>query len=1457
MEVRKEFEYAGQSGMLHLSYSETLNYVSVLNMKEFFSFVNISNRGQNSWNKLKLTLCGEYFEDSSVNINCIPSVTDISLPHIVFLPKLSLISTLTENLATSFSLILTVDQEQILAETFPVILLPYNQWVGLSHPEHLSSFVTPNDPAVNALSKDVAETIDEVFQLSQGIVGYRNGAEDVLTQVEAAFLALRDKQISYTQPPASWLDDGQRVRMPSEILSHQIATCLDLSLLCCSLFEQMGLMPCILIAKEHAMPAVWIRPTEMLDSVLVDIDEIQAIKEQLIVFESTMLTQRDADFADAVRAVKDVECLYLVDIHACRNKGCRPVFSPNVESSQEQNSPYVYDAAQIRGVSKPSGKIDDKIHVWEKKLLDLTLRNPLLNLTRGSHIQPLREDDIACVISKLKDGSLHELIVGKDPLKLIKALQRAENSVIKETGTDPLFLTLGTLKWYEEGSRVPRFAPIILVPVSIKKLSPNRYIVIRREEEPMINLTLIECLRQLFDIETEDFMPLPLGIDDMVLHETVLSSLKESIARKKDWEIIPESMLSILSFEKFVMWHDVHTGEKELSSHHIISSLAEGQMTWQQNDATELSAASLDRDTPPSSLCLAIDADSSQMEAVAESSRGSSFVLHGPPGTGKSQTITNIIANALHEGKRVLFVSQKKAALEVVQSRLEKIGLGCFSLELHSKKANKRQVLSQLENCINAAPLIAASSELQGPSTALFGSRKELISYVDALHIPFKDGLSLYDYIERYCSIEGPAISINYLDIKDLSWGQVEEISSLLSELDIVESIIGCHPSRHPFRALLPKDSSLASQKEIERLLDSLPEIISSAKKKESCIINKYFLHKVALDFALSSALWKQLSELCYVDVPEDIDGLNEMIQLWRYNKSKLLSWMQYSRRISTLRKYNCAPCIEDWYMKLAKSGRETSQAFIKGYCESISRWKISSDENLRFFEGRLFMQSIERYRALSEAYKGLVQKELCAHLAQRSMQARESLKQEFALLQKYIFSNARGASVRDIMASCRNIIGEIAPCVLMSPLSVAQFLELEQNLYDLVIFDEASQMPTCEAIGAIARGKSLIVVGDPKQLPPTSFFDRTSTSYSGTAIDDLDSILEDCIALNMPSRYLKWHYRSRHESLIAFSNYNFYDGRLVTFPSVDDRACKVSFRKIDGYYDFAKSRSNKAEAASIVKDVISRLEEAASEGRVPDSIGIIAFSKAQSTLIETMLSDELSRRGDLESQLSAMSEEIIVKNLESVQGDERDVILFSIGYGPNKQGNVSMNFGPLNNAGGERRLNVAVSRARKEMVVFSTLMPEMIDLQRTASKGVVYLKRFLEYARDGVLPIPYNLVSEREGSSIATQIVEMLESQGHECDVNVGRSDFRIDVAVRGEDNSYSLGIIIDSKGYRDTPCMRDREIVRPKVLKDLGWEIMRVWSVDWIQREGAISEEILSRLRSSQPSQTTLDCS
>ena len=597
-------------------------------------------------------------------------------------------------------------------------------------------------------------------------------------------------------------------------------------------------------------------------------------------------------------------------------------------------------------------------------------------------------------------------------------------------------------------------------------------------------------------------------------------------------------------------------------------------------------------------------------------------------------------------------------------------------------------------------------------------------------------------------------------------------------------------------------------------------------------------------------AIIGEIDALAHVAWSNDRVQMLQQIIHWKINRLQLKPWCQWSLRRKELVDQGLESVIE-WMIHTHASGVAAAKAIRKGVYHQLAMQIISNDAQLGMFNGVLFDETIQRYRMLAVDFQQLTRQELHLRLAQRVaklLAPDQSLevKEEMTFLKRNIANHGRGVSIRHIVSRLQHVLPELCPCMLMSPLSVAQYVPFDEKraAFDLVIFDEASQIPTSEAVGAISRGRSVVIVGDPKQMPPTTFFQAQTINEDEAEYDDMDSILDDCIALSMPSHCLTWHYRSRHESLISFSNVNYYESRLMTFPSVDDRASHVEFVAVDGTYDKGASRSNRKEAEAIVEEIVSHYSNSNNEM----SLGVISFSKVQQTLIEDLLAERLKGHPGLEKRISNGEEPLFIKNLENVQGDERDIILFSVGYGPDKDGNVSMNFGPLNISGGERRLNVAVSRARCRMKVYSSMHAEQIDLSRTQALGVIGLKNFLYFAEHGQQP-GFASQQTKTGTIVGVLpelIATELRARGYQVDTYVGRSSFRVDLAIVDPNNPdrYRLGVLCDGKNYYATPTTRDREVVQPSVLKGLEWQIMRVWSVDWLNNPDAVINQIIETL-------------
>lgn len=1094
--------------------------------------------------------------------------------------------------------------------------------------------------------------------------------------------------------------------------------------------------------------------------------------------------------------------------------------------------------------------ISPKQQIWERKLLDLSFRNNLLNMKVGKKVVPYMPCAVDVLEDLLADGNEHELKPEAIERQMLLSLYRTARTMMEESGANCLFLTLGTLKY--DG----HVAPLLLVPVDVVSAGKGRYVLKKRDEETMFNFTLVEFLKQNYGVEVLPFTTkegeLPTdghGVDvSLIMH-----LVKGCIADQNEWVVVEDSYLGIFSFTKYVMWNDIHSHGQVLTTHPLLRSLVEGRLLI-EDISDPADARRMDKDTKPQSIALPLPCDSSQIEAVADAANGRNFILYGPPGTGKSQTITNMIANAMCHGKRVLFVAQKKAALDVVENRLAKIGLGPFCLELHSNKVNKQHFLAQMDGLVQLWLNADAHDDesFRKTSEELFLRRQQLANYIEALQYKSSDDdLSIQECITQYASIDSneeivqkPVVTglYSFSQKKEESIMSREELEAVVNScllMDAGERFLGMPSSEFPLAGLHPKASQRDLDKNLRQDLSQLMQVVINAEKQAESNINRKFMNKSAREFLEADYKWRHFSQFAQPDLSllEDFEALKSAVLRWQSGVDLLDKWMKFLAPEETLRKYGLEDAIA--FHDRGNSGAATAKAIRKGWLRKMAEKKIKENPVLSEFNSHIFEQTIEQYRNIAGEFESLTKTMVRQTLLSRLIECcnNKEFSSEMTLLRKRIASRGRGTTIRGIIDQMPHLLPAMAPCMLMSPLSVAQYIDIESEPFDIVVFDEASQMPTNEAVGSIARSKCVVVVGDPKQMPPTNFF-ATTTDDEEMEPEDLDSILDDSIALSMPSRYLSWHYRSQHESLIAFSNHNYYEGRLFTFPSSDSNVSHVTWQHMDGYYDFGKTRTNRAEAEAIVAEVESRL---LSDSQ--DSIGIIAFSKQQSDLIEDILNEHLYANAEIDARASRLYEPLFVKNLENVQGDERDVILFSVGYGPDKDGKVSMNFGPLNKDGGERRLNVAVSRARKEMKVFSTLRPEQIDERRTQAEGVLGLKRFLTFA--AIPSVSKTSTEEENKNHVITAIASKLKERGFQVAMNVGMSDMKIDIALADpeSDGVYRLGIIFDGNNYQCMKTMRDREIVQPTVLKNLGWDIMHIWSVDCFINIDMVISDIIKR--------------
>lgn len=562
-------------------------------------------------------------------------------------------------------------------------------------------------------------------------------------------------------------------------------------------------------------------------------------------------------------------------------------------------------------------------------------------------------------------------------------------------------------------------------------------------------------------------------------------------------------------------------------------------------------------------------------------------------------------------------------------------------------------------------------------------------------------------------------------------------------------------------------------------------------------------------------------------------DGL-EMIRAWKADPSGQEEWADHKRHLDRLIAYGLEASIE--FCAEQRVPPELIEPIVEKTV--LQAWT----EDLLDIDARLRPLSAAERDAIVEAYRDLDLR-LVRFTAGRIIRAANSRRPiatgigETGLLLREGARKKKHRPSRELIGRARGAVQALKPVFMMSPLAVSQYLPADLS-FDVVIFDEASQVLPADAINSIYRGRALILAGDDKQLPPTTFFERTveeeetDLEEEGTeGVGDYESVLELAKGSGaFPGMGLRWHYRSQHESLIAYSNYKFYEGNLITFPSALEKGddVGVSFQKVDGLYERGGSASNPREARAVARRVIGHY------AKQPElSLGVVTFSVAQKEAIEAALLEErrpypeLAKHFEGEDRLGGF----FVRSLESVQGDERDVIIFSVGYGPDEAGKIRTSFGVLNRKGGWRRLNVGITRARQAVEVIASVEPAQIPF--SPNENVEYLRGYLEYAAQGMsaLAIPASPTGLDPESPFEESVLAAIRKWGYTVEPQVGAAGYRVDLGVKHPElpGKFALGVECDGYQYHSAPAARDRDRLRDSILTGLGWTMHRIWGTSW----------------------------
>jgi very-short-patch-repair endonuclease len=616
---------------------------------------------------------------------------------------------------------------------------------------------------------------------------------------------------------------------------------------------------------------------------------------------------------------------------------------------------------------------------------------------------------------------------------------------------------------------------------------------------------------------------------------------------------------------------------------------------------------------------------------------------------------------------------------------------------------------------------------------------------------------------------------------------------------------------------------------ELRQMADQLLELTKRAEDQAGQLLK---WAELTTDCNFTQQQASDVNGVLSIEISKVAQGIQDCIK----QRDRLSRWAEYCRLLPKARSYGLVPAVV-----ALESGRVSPDAvgqyFLYAFYEKISNSVIASNPELSGYSRASIEKAVGRYRSRDRDILIASRRNIAHLVGQREIPAgvRRGAAgdlTELGLLEREILKKRRHVPIRKLMERASGALLGLKPCFMMSPLSVAQYLSPGDYQFDLVIMDEASQLRPEDALGAIARGKQVVVVGDPKQLPPTSFFDRLSDTDDDPdeegLLDGTESILDVCLRTYQPACRLKWHYRSQHESLIAFSNDQFYERELLLFPSPTMDPGELGIRHhfvADGRFE---GRRNMAEARQIVQQIISHGTQDKS-----NTLGVVAFNTTQRELIEEML-EEAGKRDFQSAQaiesLLKMKEPLFIKNLENVQGDERDVILVSYTYGPDSSGHVFQRFGPINHETGWRRLNVLVTRARKRLEVFSSMRSEDIK-PGTGQAGVSAMKAYLEYAESGRWKDPGKVSDREPDSEFEVMVTSILKRHGYKCRPQVGVAGFFIDIGVQHPDrpSEFILGVECDGATYHSSKAIRDRDRLRQEILESRGWKIHRVWSTDW----------------------------
>jgi very-short-patch-repair endonuclease/DNA polymerase III delta prime subunit len=1209
------------------------------------------------------------------------------------------------------------------------------------------------------------------------------------------------------------------------------------------------------------------------------------------------------------------------------------------------------------------------VEEWKSALVDLGGRNNLL------HYRDLKQGTLDLTIAA--PDAVSGLLAGKatrvswlfgstdqreQALRRVRVIHNKAKENSEERGLETASIGCGLATWANKRGAWEPSAPVLLQSVALRPLGAAQddfELAVTGEME--VNPTLLHALKVDFGCEV-DQAALTGRIDGSINEPWELLETYAWIAEQarlvQGFRVDERMVLANFAYAKLAMVRDLDAALDEMTEHDLIAALA----------GDEQARAAIRAKTPgpgavpsPDSVPLAdefliLDADSSQNYAINAVLGGQSLIIKGPPGTGKSQTISNLIASLAARGKKVLFVAEKRAAIDAVTKRLGQQKLGELVLDLHGGVTSKRAFAHSIGQALEASR--SARRIDNGADLAQVERRREqLNAYVRALHDRRQPwNLSVYEIQSQLLGLKSARTDFRlrgnsimaldqsaadqagrdlarYADLGGLTlaagdspWGrspivsddEVRQADNTLNEV-LRHALPGTwRQMERACRAVcVPLPEKVGDWGQLIMLWTSISAVASTfspaiygldlaaertalaaaqrgglARMQAAVISSDYRAARTRVRATLlpgrkvrgkalyshmaaaheNAGRWAGIGGRQVPRAPEDLDGCraayghlaDQLTRLERWvGEASLAAMMMAADLQRVLERLDADRATLGKLPELHKLRTRLEGALLGGLLDGLARSQTSADfavECLRY----TWLQSILDYLALSDLSVGSFSAQ--AHQraveeysegdhrhidatpsrirrmhAEAVVRALDEFPEQASIVRHQAALKRRHLPVRDLVRNTADVLLTLKPCWAMSPLVVSQLLPAEPY-FDVVIFDEASQVTPADAATSILRGRQLVVAGDDKQLPPSAFFASGSAEEGPTVAEEdapllagtagFESIL-NALGSVLSFRMLTWHYRSRDERLIVFSNEHIYDRMLTTFPGAGGGRV---LRHVPAAWSATATTNSPAPEVNAVVDLIF---EHARE-RPDESLGVITMGIEHRNRIEETLRQRL--RGDrlLADQLSGFFDEtreerFFVKNLERVQGDERDAIILSIGYGKDNRGHLPYRFGPLLTEGGERRLNVAVTRAKNRLTLVSSFSAQDMDPERSAAEGVKLLRKYLQYVESGGTNLGDQVPDKPALNPFEADVRDTLTRSGLSLTPQYGASGYWIDFAVRHplQPGQYVLAIECDGATYHSSESARDRDRLRQEQLERLGWRFHRIWSSDWFRHK------------------------